>query len=240
MSGLAQSITQHPIRTSLKWSLLTLLGLVLAYQIFLFSHVLLYRFINPSSTAFMRAQAAELDNKTIQYIWVDYENISASLKKAVIASEDSGFKQHSGVEWLAIRHAFMFNLKQWRKGKERMRGGSTISQQLAKNLFLSENRSYWRKAQELVITYMLEWTMPKKRILELYLNTAQFGETVFGAEAASQFYFKKSSKQLNNHEASRLAVLLPNPRYYGQHIKGAYVSGRASIIRQRMRQVSPP
>lgn len=240
MSDLAQTITQHPIKSSIKWSLLALLGIILAYQIFLLANVLLYRFINPSSTAFMRAQAAALHDKSIQYSWVDYENISIALKKAVIAAEDSRFDQHNGVEWLAIKNAFMFNLTQWRKGKERMRGGSTISQQLAKNLFLSENRSYIRKAQELVITYMIEWTMPKKRILELYLNTSQFGETVFGAEAASQFYFKKNSQRLNNNEASRLAVLLPNPRYYGKHIKGVYVSGRAAIIRRRMPQVSIP
>lgn len=240
MSGLAQTITQHPIKSSIKWSILALLGVVLAYQVFLLANVLLYHFINPSSTAFMRAQAAELNDKSIQYSWVDYENISIALKKAIIAAEDSRFNQHNGVEWLAIKHAFIFNLTQWRKGKEKMRGGSTISQQLAKNLFLSEDRSYIRKAQELVITYMIEWTMPKKRILELYLNTAQFGETIFGVEAASQFYFKKNSQQLNNNEASRLAVLLPNPGYYGKHIKGAYVSGRAAIIRRRMPQVSVP
>lgn len=240
MSGLAQAISTRPIYTSLKWSVMALLGLLLAYQLFLFVHVLAYRFINPKSTAFMRAQATQLTDKDIQYHWVDYENISRSLKKAVIASEDSGFKQHGGVEWLAIRHAFMFNLKQWNSGKDKLRGGSTISQQLAKNLFLSESRSYIRKAQELVITYMLEWTMPKKRILELYLNTAQFGEHIFGVEAASQFYFKKSSRQVSDSEATRLAVLLPNPSYYGKHIKGAYVTGRASIIRRRMKQVDAP
>lgn len=237
MSGLAKEIHTRPIYTSLKWSIIALLGLLLAYQLFLFTHVLTYRFINPKSTAFMRAKAAQLsDDQRIQYTWVDYEQISKSLKSAVIASEDSGFQRHGGVEWLAIRQAFMFNLKN--KGK--IRGGSTISQQLAKNLFLSEHRSFARKAQELLITYMLEWTMPKKRILELYLNTAQFGEHIFGVEAASQFYFKKNSLRVSEREAAKLAVLLPNPSFYGKHLKGVYVNGRASIIQRRMRQVTIP
>src|SRR5690606_25470216 len=152
---------------------------------------------NPGSSAFMKATLNELKasnpEAAIKYQWVDYDQINDNLKRAVIASEDSGFVEHEGVEWDAIRKAWIYNQKQAERGKSKRRGGSTITQQLAKNLFLSESRTYLRKAQELVLTYMIEFVMSKERILELYLNIAQWGSDVFGAEAAARHYFKTSA-----------------------------------------------
>lgn len=240
MQEVAKLIIQTPFRTCLKWSFIGLMGLLLLYQVFLFSQVLWYALVDPSSSSFMRAQAVKLKDKEILHQWVDYEQMGIAIKKAVIASEDSGFVEHNGVEWEAIRKAINYNLRQLEQDKEKIRGGSTITQQLAKNLFLSSDRSYFRKGQELIITYMLELIMSKKRILELYLNSAQFGENIFGIEAASRYYFKKHSVALSEAEAARLAVLLPNPSYYGKYLRGPYISRRTNIIRARMRQVIAP
>lgn len=247
--------------------LLAILGVVV-YQMYLFLSVSYYSVFNPSSSAIMREQARVLqaqiteqskaqDKKQdkakvagaskstepapiIRYQWVDYESISDTVKRAVIASEDSNFLQHSGVEWSAIWDAYAYNQRQEEKGKSRRRGGSTISQQLAKNLFLSHNRSYIRKGQELIITYMLEGLMSKQRILELYLNIAQFGPNIFGVEQASQTYFKKPASRLSVMEAAKLAALLPNPTRYSQQMKGQFINSRANTISQRMRLVTPP
>lgn len=240
MQDLAHSIIEKPFRTCFKWTFIGLLGILFLYQLFLFALVLWYSIVNPSSTAFMRAQALELREQTIQHQWVNYEDMGRAIKQAVIASEDSRFIHHNGIEWEAIQKAIRYNLRQFQKNKEKVRGGSTITQQLAKNLFLSADRSYFRKGQELIITYMLELLMSKKRILELYLNTAQFGHNIFGVEAASQHYFKKHSKALHDAEAARLAVLLPNPSYYGKYPQGPYISRQTNIIRARMRQVIAP
>lgn len=240
MSDLAQAIIKQPIRTCFKWAVLALLVLLLLYQLFLLLNVLAYAVINPSNTAFMRNQALQLQEKEIVFKWVDYADMGLAIKRAVIASEDSGFTDHFGVEWDAIEKALQYNLRQSEQHRSRIRGGSTITQQLAKNLFLSPSRSYLRKAQELVITYMLETFLSKQRILELYLNTAQFGEQVFGIGAASQFYFKKSAKSLTNAQAARLAVLLPNPDDYGKKIRSAYLNRRTSTILRRMPLVEIP
>lgn len=221
-----------------------ILAVFLLSQAYLLFTVSYYSLFNPSSSAIMRNQArllaAEEPPKSIRYTWVDYDNISESMKRAVIASEDSNFLAHSGVEWGAILDAYRYNRQQQAKGKNKRRGGSTITQQLAKNLFLSHDRSYIRKGQELIITYMLEGLMSKQRILELYLNVAQFGPTVFGVEQASQVYYKKPASRLSTREAARLAALLPNPTRYSRQLNSRFINTRTNTISQRMRLVTPP
>ncbi|HLS42101.1 MAG TPA: monofunctional biosynthetic peptidoglycan transglycosylase [Paenalcaligenes sp.] len=225
--------------------LLAPLFLFLVYQVALFIMVCWYTVQNPRSTAFMRQtlnelQASENHTADITYQWVDYDTISNHLKRAVIASEDSNFMNHGGIEWDAIRQALEYNRKQASQGSAKRRGGSTITQQLAKNLFLSQSRSYFRKGQELILTYMIEFVMPKERILELYLNIAQWGETTFGAQAAARHYFKTNAGQLSARQAANLAAMLPNPSFYDKNRSTRYLNSRTATIQQRMRQVTIP
>jgi monofunctional biosynthetic peptidoglycan transglycosylase len=217
---------------------------ILLYQFGLFVMVLWLSVRDPGSSAFMDAQLAELRQSepgaTLKYQWVPYERIGTPLKRAVIASEDANFTEHEGVEWDAIRKAWHYNRQQAARGKAKVRGGSTITQQLAKNLFLSGSRTYWRKGQELVLTYMLEFTMSKERILELYLNVAQWGTNVFGAEAAARHYFDVGAHNLNRQQAARLAAMLPNPAYYDKHRNTSYLQSRTATILKRMRQAEIP
>lgn len=225
-------------------AVLLAVGLLLIYQIGLFLAVIWYSVQNPSSTSFMRATLSELratnPDAELRHEWVPYDKISRSLKQAVIASEDANFTSHGGVEWEAIRRAWEYNRQQEEQGRSRMRGGSTITQQLAKNLFLSGDRSYWRKGQELVLTYMIELVMSKQRILELYLNTAQWGSDIFGAQAAAQHYFKTSAGSLSAAQSARLAAMLPNPAYYHKQGNTSYLRSRTNTIQQRLRQVEAP
>lgn len=217
---------------------------VLLYQFGLFFMVLWLSIKNPSSSAFMDAARTRLQatdpGAQLEYEWVPYDQISIHLKRAVIASEDSNFMSHNGVEWDAIRQAWHYNRKQSSAGASRRRGGSTLTQQLAKNMFLSESRSYLRKGQELVLTYMIELVMPKERILELYLNVAQWGEYTFGAQAAARKYYKVNASQLNASQSARLAVMLPNPVFYESNRDTRYLRSRTNTIQQRMRLVSAP
>jgi monofunctional biosynthetic peptidoglycan transglycosylase len=217
---------------------------LLLYQLGLFAMIVWYKYQNPSTSAFMAATLAQLraadPHAGLQQRWVPYAQISTALKRAVIASEDSNFTGHDGVEWDAIRQAWAYNLKQEEMGTDRRRGGSTITQQLAKNLFLSDSRSYLRKAQELVLTYMIELVMSKRRILELYLNLAQWGANVFGAEAAARHYYHVSAKMLNSYQAARLASMLPNPDYYDRHRNTSYLRAHAQVVQRRMRLVDIP
>ncbi len=223
-----------------------LLGIVafLLYQLGLFLMVIWYNFQNPGGSAFMSAALRELraDNPDarIAYQWVPYEQIGASLKRAVVASEDAKFFEHDGVEWDAIRKAWEYNRRQAREGGTRRRGGSTITQQLAKNLFLSESRSYLRKGQELILTYMIEAVMDKQRILELYLNVAQWGKGTFGAQAAAQRYFKTDARRLSARQAAQLAAMLPNPVFYEARRNTPYLNSRTNTIQQRMRHIQLP
>lgn len=216
----------------------------LLYQFGLFIMVLWLSVRDPGSSAFMDATLGELrlsnPKAELKYQWTPYENISKSLKRAVVASEDSTFTYHEGVEWEAIRKAWEYNRRQAETGKSKVRGGSTITQQLAKNLFLSRSRSYWRKGQELVLTYMIEFVMSKRRILELYLNVAQWGGNVFGAEAAAQHYYGVSAARLSQYQAAQLAAMLPNPVYYESHRNTSYLRGRTGTIQKRMRMVAIP
>ncbi|MFZ6718626.1 monofunctional biosynthetic peptidoglycan transglycosylase [Undibacterium sp. Ji49W] len=195
---------------------------------------------NPTSTSFMRHQLDVLQEKKpdfkLQHKWVPYNRISNNLKHAVIASEDDSFVDHEGVDWEAMQKAYEKNQK---KGKV-VSGGSTITQQLAKNLFLSAERSYFRKGEELIITYMLEMCMDKQRILEIYLNVVEWGVGVFGAEAAAQHYFHTSAANLGPSQAARLAVMLPKPRYFDKNPGSGYLQRRSEVILQRMNSAELP
>ena len=183
--------------------------------------------------------------------WVPYEDISVHLKRAVIASEDGSFIYHVGVDWQALEKAWERNEKAEQQAIKRASlvrtarppkvvGGSTITQQLAKNLLLSGERTLLRKGQEFILTMALEHTLSKERILEIYLNSVEWGEGVFGAEAAAQHYFRKSAGKLTPYEAARLAVMLPQPKRFEQTPDSGYLSGRASTIQARMRGAALP
>lgn len=213
---------------------------VLMYQVWVLLHILWWVDHNPESTAFMEARLEVIQERRpdakLQQQWVPYARISNHLKRAVIAAEDSKFVDHEGFDWVGIETAFEKNLK---KGKI-VAGGSTISQQLAKNLFLSGHRTPWRKAQEAVITFMLEKLMSKRRILEIYLNVIEWGEGVFGAEAAARHYFHGNARALGPAQAARLATMIPNPRFYDVHRSTRYLNRHAATIQARMRLVKIP
>ena len=216
------------------WLLITPILIVLAMQLYFFVQIWWWIDHNPTSTSFMDRQLAVLREKNpnaqLKHKWVPYDRISNHLKRAIIAAEDAQFSDHEGVDWEAMQRAYEKNLK---KGKV-IAGGSTITQQLAKNLFLSGERSYFRKAQEVVITYMLEFLMDKQRIFEIYLNVVEWGVGVFGAEAAAQHYYGVSAAQLGPAQAARLAVMLPRPRFYDKNRGSAYLARRTELILRRM------
>ena len=222
------------LRKYLWWIILAPFALALLVQLYFFMQIWWWVDHNPTSTSFMRQQLSELQQKNpnakLKHQWVPYERISRNLKRAVIASEDANFSEHEGVDWDALMKAYEKNTK---KGKV-VSGGSTITQQLAKNLFLSGSRSYIRKGQEFIITYMLEFLMDKERIFEIYLNVVEFGVGVFGAEAAAQHHFKTSASNLSPSQAARLAVMLPRPRYYDKHRGSSYLAQRTNVILRRM------
>jgi monofunctional biosynthetic peptidoglycan transglycosylase len=213
--------------------------LVLAYQLWVFGHLLWWTQFNPSQTRFMSLRLDEMRERKpdaqLRHQWVPYERISVHLKRAVIAAEDDGFVDHEGFDWEGIQKAMEKNRK---KGRA-VAGGSTISQQLAKNLFLSPSRSYVRKAQEAAITFMMEAVMDKRRILEIYLNVVEWGDGVFGAEAAAQRYYRIPAAKLGPEQAARLAVMLPNPRKYEKTF-GPRLAAHAARIAGRMHYSQVP
>lgn len=213
---------------------------ILLYQVWVVLHILWWVNHNPESSAFMAARLEVIQERVpdarLKQRWVPYAQISQHLKRAVIAAEDSQFMAHQGFDWVGIETAFEKNLK---KGRI-VAGGSTISQQLAKNLFLSGHRTPWRKAQEAVITFMLEKLLSKRRILEIYLNVIEWGEGVFGAEAASRHYFHSSARALTPAQSARLAAMVPNPRFYDAHRSTRYLNRHAGTIQARMRLVKIP
>jgi len=216
------------------------IALVLLYQLWIFAHVLWWIDHNPGSTAFMEAGLARQQEKNpdaeLRHKWVPYDRISIHLKRAIVAAEDAKFLEHEGFDVEGIQKAVEKNLK---KGKL-VAGGSTISQQLAKNLFLSGERSFVRKGQEAIITLMLEAVMSKRRILEIYLNVAEWGEGVFGAEAAARHHFGVPAANLTAEQAARLAAMLPRPRFYDRNRGSAYLAGYAERILQRMPSAQVP
>jgi len=232
-----------PWRRVLRVAALTaLLGVtaLLALQLWFFAHVLWWNFFDPGQTPFMRRELARLHDvdprRTLRHRWVPYDRISVHLKRAVIAAEDANFTAHDGVDWDAIERAYEQNQRRGRV----VRGGSTITMQLAKNLFLSGERSYLRKGQELVITYMIETVMTKRRILELYLNVAEWGVGVFGAEAGARHHFGVSAAQLEPWQAARMAAMLPRPRYYDANRGSPALARRTAIVGRWMGSVDPP
>jgi monofunctional biosynthetic peptidoglycan transglycosylase len=213
--------------------------LLLFWQAVLLTQVVWWSRFDPGSTSFMRQRLAELrktDPKAeLRQRWVAYENISVHLKRAVVAAEDDRFLDHRGFDWEGIQRALERNAERGRLAA----GGSTISQQLAKNLFLSSSRSWLRKGQEAVLTLMIETTWEKRRILEVYLNVAEWGNGVFGAEAAARHYYGRPASSLGPAEAARLAVMLPNPRRYENEF-GPRLAAHAARVQRRMSHSQVP
>jgi len=221
-------------------SLLAFVIIALLYQLWIFLFICWWVSHNPSDSAFMQDSLEVLQEKNpdaeLRHKWVDYKEISVNLKRAVIAAEDSKFLDHEGFDWEGIQKAYEKNLK---KGKI-VAGGSTISQQLAKNLFLSTKRTPWRKLEEAMITLMLEKMLSKQRIYEIYLNVIEWGNGVFGAEAAARHYFKTNAASLSSWQAAKLAAMIPNPRFYDKHQEARGLTHRTGIIQARMYQVVTP
>ncbi len=223
---------------SLAWFLTRTLAVLAAVfvlvQLWFAAQILWYRFEAPGETAFMAQRLGELraakPGATLKYQWVPYARISNHLKRAMIVAEDAKFAEHGGFDWDGIEKAREKN----RKSGRVVAGGSTITQQLAKNLFLSPSKSYWRKGEEAIISVMLEALLPKQRILELYLNVIEWGNGVFGAEAAAKHYFGMTAAQLSAEQAARLAAMAPSPRRFERNPQSAYVNGRVETILARM------
>ncbi len=223
-----------------KWIFILPVLLVLVVQLYFLLQIWWWIDHNPSTTSFMREQRSVLREKNpdanIEQVWVPYSRISNNLKRAIIASEDANFSEHEGVDWDALQKAYEKNNKKHKV----VSGGSTITQQLAKNLFLSGSRSYVRKGQELIITYMLETLMDKERIFEIYLNVVEFGTGTFGAEAAARHYYGVSAAKLGAAQAAKLAVMLPNPRFFDKHRDSGYLARRTGVILRRMGSAELP
>ena len=241
----ATAVRRHALR------LLALLALAfVALQATFLLRIAAMAVVDPQSTAFQRSEAWRLLVEQRRLLWsqqwVDYERISVHLKRAVIASEDAAFTDHAGVDWDAIERAWERNQRLQARQEARPQatvkivGGSTITQQLAKNLLLSGERTVLRKGQEFVLTLMLEALLSKQRILEIYLNNVEWGEGLFGAQAAARHYFRVDAAQLGPMQAARLAVMLPAPKRFEKRPGSAYVSGRAATIVARMGAVELP
>jgi monofunctional biosynthetic peptidoglycan transglycosylase len=225
------------LRSALRWLLWTVLAALLAFsllQLWYAAQIWWWREHPPRETAFMALRLADLKERNsqarLQYTWVPYLRISANLKRAMIAAEDAKFVEHEGFDWNGIQLAMD---KNYRRGRV-VAGGSTITQQLAKNLFLSGERSYWRKGEEALITLMLEAILDKRRIFEIYLNVIEWGNGIFGCEAAARRYFGVSADALSAEQAARLAAMAPNPRHYEKNQDSRGLSRKIPIILARM------
>jgi len=222
------------------WLALAAAALFLAVQLSFLARVWWWRDHDPQTTAFMQQRLAVLREKNpraqLQQRWVPYARISTQLKRAIIAAEDAKFVDHEGFDWEAIEKAAEKN----RQRKHVVAGGSTISQQLAKNLFLSGARTPWRKGQEALITVMIEHVMGKRRILEIYLNVIEWGEGVFGAEAAARHYYGVGAAQLGADASARLAAMVPNPRFYDAHRNTSWLARKTQLILARMPAAEVP
>ena len=249
------------MKATLRLLLLVLLA-GLSLQLYFVGRIALMAVVDPESTAFERSAVYSVATATgslkWRQQWMPYSQISDNLKRAVIASEDASFNEHDGVDIEALEKAWDKNAKAEQKVQQASKnatpqaatgksvkpakiiGGSTITQQLAKNLFLSGERTLLRKGQELVLALLLEKLLDKERILEIYLNSVEWGEGVFGAQAASQHYFRKNADKLSAFEAARLAVMLPRPKYFETRPNSGYLSSRASTIAARMAAVDLP
>jgi len=231
-----------------RW-LLWVLVAGLALQLFFLARIASMALLDPSSSTFQRSEAWRIAHQRGELRWaqqwVPREAISVHLKRAVIVSEDAAFATHMGIDWQALQAAWERNLRRQvaaeaRGRNARLVGGSTITQQLAKNLLLSGERTLLRKGQELVLSKMLELLLSKERILELYLNQVEWGEGIFGAEAAAQHYFRKPAARLNAHEAARLAVLLPAPKRWQRQFYSRFIDQRSATVLARMGDAQLP
>ena len=247
------------MKSFLRWLGLAALAFAVL-QLYFVARIAAMAVVDPQSTAFQRSEAWRVVNDKgalpWRQQWVPYAQISTQLKRAVVASEDDGVSNHDGVDWDALEKAWQKNTKAEASAAQRVQaaaakgkpmtrpakvyGGSTITQQLAKNLFLSGERTFLRKGQEFVLTMLLEALLSKERILEIYLNSVEWGDGIFGAEAAAQHYFRKPAAKLQAYEAARLAVMLPRPKYFEKLPNSSYVAGRASVIVGRMGDASLP
>jgi monofunctional glycosyltransferase len=244
-----------PGRLALRLLALLLLCFV-ALQVFFVLRIATMVVLNPQSTTFQRSEAWRLLVEKRQVLWsqqwVDYAAMSVHIKRAVIASEDAGFTDHSGVEWDAIEKAWEKNQRAESRAERvekqqpgrtvtaKVVGGSTITQQLAKNLLLSSERTVLRKGQEFVLAMTLEALLSKQRILEIYLNNVEWGEGIFGVQAAARHYFGIDASRLGPEQAARLAVMLPAPKRFEKRPSSGYVMGRAATIVARMGGVVVP
>jgi monofunctional glycosyltransferase len=214
--------------------------LMLCYQAWIAAHIAWWINHNPTTSAFMDDRLEVMQSKDpdarLKHKWVPYKNISNHLKRALIASEDAKFVDHEGFDWEGIQKAYEKNMA---RGKI-VAGGSTISQQLAKNLFLSTKRTPWRKGEETIITLMLEAIMEKERIFDIYLNTIEWGNGIFGAEAAARHYYQISASQLSAEQAATLAAMVPNPRYYDNHREAKGLLRKTEIILNNMGDAEIP
>ena len=208
--------------------------LMLCYQIWIAAQIAWWVSHNPATSAFMDDRLEIMQSKNpnakLKHKWVPYKNISNHLKRALIASEDAKFVDHEGFDWEGIQKAYEKNMARGRI----VAGGSTISQQLAKNLFLSTKRTPWRKGEETIITLMLEAMMEKERIFDIYLNTIEWGNGIFGAEAAARHYYQISASQLSAEQAAKLAAMVPNPRYYDKNREAKGLLRKTAIILNNM------
>jgi monofunctional biosynthetic peptidoglycan transglycosylase len=222
------------------WLALALAAAFLAVQLSYLARVWWWRDHNPQATAFMQASLERLRAKKpdakLRHVWVPYDRISPALKRAIVVAEDARFAEHEGFDWEAIEKALEKNRK---KGKV-VAGASTISQQLAKNLFLSPDRTPWRKGQEALITVMIEQLMSKRRILEVYLNVIEWGDGVFGAEAAARHYYGTSAAALGPEPAARLAAIVPRPRFYDRNRSTPWIEKKTQMILARMPAAEVP
>ncbi len=220
--------------------LLGLVSLILLYQFWLFGWVLWWNWVNPDTTRFMEIRLAGLQTKDpkaqLKKQWVNYGQISIHLKRALIVSEDDLFVHHEGFDWEGIQKAMQKNQQ---RGKI-VAGGSTISQQLAKNLLLSPEKTPWRKAQEAIVTLMIESVWSKQRIFEVYLNVIEWGNGVFGAEAAARRYYGISAAQLSPEQAAKLAGMVPSPRFYDRNPGAPGLANKAAVILGRMPSAQVP
>jgi len=231
----------------IRWALRTLAAIIgllvaafLAYQGYVALRIWWWDDHNPTSTAFMDARLSAMREKNpaarLKQQWVPYSKISNNLKRAILVAEDDKFADHEGFDWDGIQKAMEKNEK---KGKV-VAGGSTITQQLAKNLFLSGDRSFIRKGEEALITVIMENILGKERILEIYLNVIEWGDGVFGAEAASRHYYGLSASQLSVEQAAKLAAMVPRPRFYDRNRNAPWLMKKTQIIIERMPRAQLP
>lgn len=251
-AGGLQTLLRHTLRHTLQHALrlmVLLLVCTLALQLYFVARVALMRWVDPQSSAFQRSQAVHILQRDghlpWNQTWQPLAEMGTALPRAVLASEDAAFTEHSGLDWDAIDRARERNEQRQARqdrsrGAARLHGGSTLSQQLAKNLFLSGERTMWRKAQEAVITLAMEALLDKRRILEIYLNTVEWGEGVYGAHAAAEHYFRVQPAALQPYQAARLAVMLPAPRRFEKRPQSEYLQQRAGVIVARMPAVKLP